>query len=109
LPKSKPFIDHVFNFSISPDGRIWFRNFQIIGKGEELQEVGPRMVLEIIKIFGGSFEGEVLYENEEYVSPNHQRRELKLGGLKKVANRLQKKSKRRIKLREEQDLESDSD
>ena len=28
-PKSKPFFDHVFNFSIV-DNRIWFRNYQVI-------------------------------------------------------------------------------
>jgi ribosome biogenesis protein BRX1 len=27
-PKSKPFIDHVFSFSIA-DNKIWFRNHQI--------------------------------------------------------------------------------
>ncbi|KAI6230648.1 Ribosome biogenesis protein BRX1-like protein [Aphelenchoides fujianensis] len=88
LPKSKPFIDHVFNFSLSPDGRIWFRNFQLVGKGEELQEVGPRMVLEVIKVFGGSFEGEVLYENTNYVSPNVFRRQIRLAGLSKFAENL---------------------
>jgi len=109
LPKSKPFIDHVFNFSLTSDGRIWFRNFQLVGKGEELQEVGPRMVLEIIKIFGGSFEGEVLYENENYVSPNHQRREQKLETMNKIANRQAQKSRQEIKRREEDSLEEDSD
>ena len=28
-PKSKPFIDHVYNFSYV-DGKIWFRNYQIV-------------------------------------------------------------------------------
>jgi len=28
-PKSKPFVDHVFSFSMC-DGRIWFRNFQVL-------------------------------------------------------------------------------
>ncbi|KAI6192158.1 Ribosome biogenesis protein BRX1-like protein [Aphelenchoides bicaudatus] len=109
LPKSKPFIDHVFNFSLTADGRIWFRNFQLVGKGEELQEVGPRMVLEVIKIFGGSFEGEVLYDNEKYVSPNEQRRELRLASMNKIAVRMSKKSKMERKLREEESLEEDSD
>lgn len=27
-PKSKPFVDHVFSFSVE-DNRIWFRNFQV--------------------------------------------------------------------------------
>ena len=28
-PKSKPFIDHVYNFSYI-DGKIWFRNYQVV-------------------------------------------------------------------------------
>ena len=35
-----------------------------------LVEVGPRACLQPIKIFSGSFEGQVLYENPAYVSPN---------------------------------------
>lgn len=35
-----------------------------------LVEVGPRVCLQPIKIFAGSFGGPVLYENPSYVSPN---------------------------------------
>lgn len=35
------------------------------------------MVLEIIRIFSGSFEGSVLYDNPNYVSPNAVRSEIK--------------------------------
>ena len=35
-----------------------------------LVEVGPRVCLQPIKIFAGSFGGAVLYENPGYVSPN---------------------------------------
>ena len=35
-----------------------------------LVEVGPRACLQPIKIFAGSFEGQILYENPAYVSPN---------------------------------------
>lgn len=35
-----------------------------------LVEVGPRVCLQPIKIFAGSFGGPVLYENPGYVSPN---------------------------------------
>ena len=31
---------------------------------------GPRFVLNLIKIFGGSFGGPILYEHPHYVSPN---------------------------------------
>jgi hypothetical protein len=38
-----------------------------------LVEVGPRLALQPIKIFAGSFGGPVLYENPAYVSPNKAR------------------------------------
>jgi len=71
-PKSQPFIDHVFSFSIA-DNRIWFRNFQILEENGELAEIGPRMVLNPIRMFKGSFRGETLYQNPHYVSPNQHR------------------------------------
>lgn len=43
-PKSQPFFDHVFTFTILDD-RIWFRNFQILSEDGALAEVGPRFVL----------------------------------------------------------------
>ncbi len=77
-PKVKPFIDHVLSFFIA-DGRIWFRNYQIVyeatddAKGVQkepvLVEIGPRFVLNPIKIFDGSFGGVTLWENPNYVSP----------------------------------------
>eukprot|EP00510_Aplanochytrium_minuta_P003555 CAMPEP_0184017668 /NCGR_PEP_ID=MMETSP0954-20121128/7677_1 /TAXON_ID=627963 /ORGANISM="Aplanochytrium sp, Strain PBS07" /LENGTH=365 /DNA_ID=CAMNT_0026298955 /DNA_START=72 /DNA_END=1169 /DNA_ORIENTATION=+ len=84
-PKSKPFVDHIMNFSVA-DGRIWFRHFQIVDstqdkkeirraakEGKEtvsLVEIGPRFVLSLVKIFNGGFGGQVLYENPKYVKPN---------------------------------------
>lgn len=53
---------------------------------------GPRMVLEIIRIFDGSFEGSVLYDNPNYVSPNTIRSEIKKKQSDKyVMRRLDKK------------------
>ncbi|PIK39709.1 putative ribosome biogenesis protein BRX1-like isoform X2 [Apostichopus japonicus] len=75
-PRSQPFIDHVFTFSIADD-RIWFRNYQIIEEDGSLTEIGPRFVLNPIKIFRGSFGGPMLYENPKYVSPNQYRAQLK--------------------------------
>ena len=85
FPKSKPFVDHIINFSVL-DGRIWFRHFQItdttqdrreikraLKAGEEtikLVEIGPRFVLELVKLFDLGFGGQPLYENPKYVSPN---------------------------------------
>uniref|UniRef100_A0A0N5AD32 Ribosome biogenesis protein BRX1 homolog n=1 Tax=Syphacia muris TaxID=451379 RepID=A0A0N5AD32_9BILA len=86
-PKSQPFIDHVFSFSLTSDGKIWFRNFQIVDENLELQEIGPRLVLEIIRIFEGSFEGTVLYDNPNYVSPNTVRQKLKKTNAEKYINR----------------------
>ena len=36
----------------------------------ELAEIGPRFVLEIVRIFAGSFGGETLYQNPSFISPN---------------------------------------
>ncbi|KAK3908463.1 Ribosome biogenesis protein BRX1-like protein [Frankliniella fusca] len=61
-PKSQPFVDHVLTFSIL-DNRIWFRNYQILAEDGALAEIGPRFVLNPIKIFDGSFGGATLWEN----------------------------------------------
>eukprot|EP01095_Lingulamoeba_sp_RSL-Kostka_P004289 TRINITY_DN1538_c2_g2_i1.p1 TRINITY_DN1538_c2_g2~~TRINITY_DN1538_c2_g2_i1.p1 ORF type:complete len:294 (+),score=66.80 TRINITY_DN1538_c2_g2_i1:70-951(+) len=74
-PRSKPFFDHVFQFTYL-DHRIWFRNFQIVwpekGTNDEIEltEIGPRFVLEPIKIFSGSFKGSTLYQDPYFISPN---------------------------------------
>lgn len=67
-PKSQPFFDHVYLFQFL-DKRIWFRNFQIIKEEGELVEIGPRFVLNPVKIFAKSFGGETLWDNPHYVSP----------------------------------------
>lgn len=91
--RAKPFVDHVTSFSVS-DGKIWFRNYQIIPdspldlsdtsaiaeeakktsakskKGADplekmsLNEIGPRFVLVPVKIFEGSFGGAIVWEND---------------------------------------------
>eukprot|EP00112_Aurelia_sp_Birch-Aquarium-sp1_P013661 Seg2908.2 transcript_id=Seg2908.2/GoldUCD/mRNA.D3Y31 product="Ribosome biogenesis protein BRX1" protein_id=Seg2908.2/GoldUCD/D3Y31 len=86
-PKSKPFFDHVFNFSIV-DNRIWFRNYQIVNQNDfSLTEIGPRFVLNPIRIFSGSFGGSTIYENPHYVSPNEHRRQLRKQASYKYVNR----------------------
>uniref|UniRef100_A0A9L0T4Y4 Ribosome biogenesis protein BRX1 homolog n=1 Tax=Equus caballus TaxID=9796 RepID=A0A9L0T4Y4_HORSE len=47
---------------------------QIIEEDAALVEIGPRFVLNLIKIFQGSFGGPTLYENPHYQSPNMHRR-----------------------------------
>lgn len=83
--KSKPFFDHVVSFSLV-DGRVWLRNYQVVYQYHKTQvsvedtsmvEVGPRVCLQPIKIFDGSFRGKTLYHNPDYVSPNHLRAAVK--------------------------------
>jgi len=40
-----------------------------------LVEIGPRFVLNPIRIFRGSFGGQTLFQNEQFVSPNAVRAE----------------------------------
>ena len=84
-PKSKPFVDRVMGFYYA-DRKIWVRNYQINdeqasnakeaaelkngGLNTQLVEIGPRFVLNPIRIFNGSFGGQTLYTNPDYVSPN---------------------------------------
>ena len=83
----------VYPFSHTPGAslhqQIWVRNYQILEQqaenalekhlhkkksGQEqatsLVEIGPRYVLDPIRIFRGSFGGQTLYLNENYQSPN---------------------------------------
>ncbi|KAI1728967.1 brix domain-containing protein [Ditylenchus destructor] len=96
-PKSQPFIDHVLNFSITNDGNIWFRNYQIVDNTLQLEEIGPRMVLEVIRIFDGSFHGSVLYDNPDYKPPNSIRRELKLQKATEFSQKQEQKESAKIK------------
>lgn len=76
-PKSQPFFDHVYTFSVV-DGKIWFRNYQILTEEDgSLAEIGPRFVMQPIKIFGASFSGETLWENGDYVTPTAHRSMMK--------------------------------
>lgn len=86
-PKSKPFHDHMLCFYWL-DKKIWFRHYQISPETPSdrddpekqiLTEIGPRMVLDPIRIFSGSFSGQTLYQNPHYMSPT---------ALRSQANRL---------------------
>ncbi|XP_071118032.1 ribosome biogenesis protein BRX1 homolog [Haliotis cracherodii] len=89
-PKSQPFFDHVLSFSIM-DNRIWFRNYQILEEDGALTEIGPRFVMNPIRIFEGSFHGRTLYQNPHYVSPNEHRRKLRQIVASKYINRVDAK------------------
>lgn len=90
-PKSQPFFDHVYTFSIL-DNRIWFRNFQILSEDGALAEIGPRFVLNPVKIFSGSFGGVPLWENPRYMSPSKHRQQVRLEAKHKYVNRVQQKA-----------------
>ncbi|PSN32073.1 Ribosome biogenesis protein BRX1 [Blattella germanica] len=89
-PKSQPFTDHVMTFSVL-DNRIWFRNYQILSEDGALAEIGPRFVLNPIKIFEGSFRGETLWQNPHYVAPSMYRRQVKTIAANKYENRIDQK------------------
>ncbi|CAG8441124.1 3852_t:CDS:2 [Acaulospora morrowiae] len=106
----KPFIDHVISFTIS-DNRIWFRNYQIAEKDPtttikkdskdkdiSLVEIGPRFVLNVIRIFEGSFCGATVYANPEFVTPNQVRRNIRLEKSDRYKARMLAQNERRIKI-----------
>ena len=113
-PKSKPFIDRIMCFYYA-DGKIWCRNYQIaddadtkkieasaMNRGEELTqliEIGPRFVLTPIRIFAGSFGGQTLYRNDQYVSPNMTRHDLRSGKHDKYVTRKKSQVDRRQRSR----------
>lgn len=119
--KSKPFVDHVMNFTIA-DGKIWVRNYQISevettkaaeGEGEtpekvskhhnnkdtdiNLVEIGPRFVLTPIVIQEGSFGGPIIYENKQFVSPNQVRADLRRNKASRHNARAEKQMERLAK------------
>ncbi|OCF43813.1 ribosome biogenesis protein BRX1 [Kwoniella heveanensis CBS 569] len=108
----KPFIDHVLLFSLL-DGKIWFRNYQIIEKDPlvangppvpSLVEIGPRFVLTPIRIFEGSFGGPTLYSNAEFISPAATRASHKKAAGEKYRVRKhgeEKREERRKRIRED--------
>jgi ribosome biogenesis protein BRX1 len=84
-PKSKPFYDHVMSFYYQ-DKKIWYRHYQIQPLTETdndnpekqtLTEVGPRFVLDPIRIMDKSFTGQSLFVNGNYASPTEKRRQLR--------------------------------
>jgi ribosome biogenesis protein BRX1 len=55
------------------DDKIWFRNFQILEEDGALAEVGPRFVMNPIKVFDSSFSGATLWDNPKYITPTARR------------------------------------
>ncbi|XP_013189185.2 ribosome biogenesis protein BRX1 homolog [Amyelois transitella] len=90
-PKSQPFFDHIYTFMIL-DNRIWFRNYQILSEDGALAEIGPRFVLNPVKIFSGSFGGTTLWENPKYISPAKLRQAFSKKAANKYERRVEKKA-----------------
>lgn len=74
--KARPYHDHVFQFGVA-DGRIWFRNYQIVENnptapvqidGMTLVEIGPRFVLNPVRVFSGSFCGQTIWNNDSFMT-----------------------------------------
>lgn len=76
---------------------------QAAGGGEEatsLVEIGPRFVLNPIRVFASSFGGATLYQNKDYVSPNTARAMRKKQGGTKYEDRRESKKIVREKKKE---------
>ncbi|EDO43936.1 predicted protein, partial [Nematostella vectensis] len=107
-PKSKPFVDRVMTFSIQ-DNRIWVRNFQIVEEDGTMLEIGPRFVLNPIRIFEGSFGGPTLYENPYYQSPNEYRRIVRRKAAFRYLDRVDAKQSLEARREANKDLPRDAD
>ena len=99
--------------------QIWVRNYQILEEqptnaleahlakkelGQEeatsLVEIGPRFVMNPIRIFRGSFGGQTLFQNPEFVSPNEIR---SMEHKRKSSSYVQRKqSEKKRKIRKEE-------
>lgn len=109
-PKSQPFNDHVMAFHIADD-KIWFRHYQIVdvtsegldpkvvhragGSPVTLVEIGPRFVMDIVRVFKGSFGGPTLYTNANFVTPNKLRAQEKVAYAQRYRARQSEQTLRR--------------
>jgi len=91
-PKSQPFFDRVYTFTLI-DEKIWFRHYQILPEEDgSLAEIGPRFVLNPIKIFEASFSGQTLWENPKYITPAATRQLMKKMKAGKYLKNIQSKA-----------------
>jgi len=113
-PKSKPFHDHIMCFYYL-DKKIWFRHYQIAPEtpekaddpeGQILTEIGPRFVLDPIRVSSGSFGGPTLYANAFYMSPTALRSQAKQMMRSPYKRRLEMKADRKFR-EEEANFEED--
>jgi ribosome biogenesis protein BRX1 len=113
-PKSKPFHDHIMCFYWL-DRKIWFRHYQIspdtVGdednpEKQSLTEIGPRFVLDPIRVLNGSFCGQTLYANAHYMSPTALRVQAKKLLKSPYVKRLEDKKERKKRI-EDNELSDD--
>jgi ribosome biogenesis protein BRX1 len=112
------FVSRLPSYS-SGELQIWVRNYQILEQqatnaleahtlkkksGQEestsLVEIGPRFVLNPIRIFRGSFGGQTLFQNPDFVSPNEIRAEEKKRQGRSYTDRKDSQKKRKIRQEE---------
>eukprot|EP00914_Ancora_sagittata_P027858 GHVO01054526.1.p1 GENE.GHVO01054526.1~~GHVO01054526.1.p1 ORF type:complete len:342 (+),score=69.32 GHVO01054526.1:203-1228(+) len=101
-PLSKPFFDHVYHFAVL-DGKIWFRHYQISPDTLEdandpsktiLTEIGPRFVIDPMRVFSGAFGGKTLWKNEEYITPMKFRQQARQADAKRYIDRVESEKKK---------------
>ncbi|BGP40614.1 Ribosome bioproteinsis protein brx1 [Rhodotorula kratochvilovae] len=128
--RAKPFIDHVINFSIvdgkiwfrnyqildtpsadalaqttSSTQALTDAQARKVAQKEgmphlSLAEVGPRFVLNPVKIFEGSFNGACLYENKEFIPSSQRAASAKLARAVKYRGRKDAQAVRQVRLDE---------
>ncbi|GAA6049716.1 hypothetical protein JCM3770_004424 [Rhodotorula araucariae] len=128
--RAKPFIDHVINFSIvdgkiwfrnyqildtpsadalaqttSSTQALTDAQARKVAQKEgmphlSLSEVGPRFVLNPVKIFEGSFNGACLYENKEFIPSSQRAASAKLARAVKYRGRKDAQAVRQVRLDE---------
>jgi ribosome biogenesis protein BRX1 len=116
VPKNYPrtfrYVEKVMSFELI-NGTIHLRMFQVkqnpsMKEGFELIESGPRMNLQLIKIFAGTLGGDVLYENPDFKYPEFKKLEKKELKLQKKIKKINGKDDQEIKW-ENVDAENEDD
>lgn len=123
-PKIIPYIDRVYSF-FYVDNKIWFRHYQVVEKSVSKQlgrggvmssdesssssstsssnpilvEIGPRFVLEPVKIFSGAFMGVAIWRNGGYLTPSRIRTQQKIAKAHKYENRVKAKKEKVVRLK----------
>jgi len=103
-PGSKPFHDHVMSFTYVQE-KVVVRHYQVLPplhdkkrEEESLVEIGPRLTLVPIRIFGSPFGGDTLYANGKFVTPNESRAAVKRQKGKSAKGGVAQKEKRRARI-----------